>query len=119
MILLHLQHLFSNTQPQLVHAVIPLQRELLELFTIVELDLLCLLLMFLDQAVLDASLGMLPHDLDVLQLRIGVDILALARMIQPLLVQLVDQVADIVDELFLLDDGLVAIARIKASHLLL
>lgn len=75
--------------------------------------------MLLDQAVLNASLCMLPHDLDVLQLRICIDILTLACVIQPLLVELVYQVADVVDELFLLDDGLVTIAGIEASHLLL
>ena len=62
---------------------------------------------------------MLSYNLNILQLRVGIDILTLIRMVHSLFVELVDQVANVVDKLFLLNNWLRSIGGFQASHLLL
>lgn len=102
--LLKVKYLLSDAESELIHTIVPLNCKFLEFFFIKEIDLTCFLLVLIGQTILDTLLGMLSDHLDVLELCIGIHILTLIGQVNPLSIELVDQVSNVVDELFLLDD---------------
>jgi hypothetical protein len=106
MVFLKLINLFSDSEAQFVHAVVPSYCEFLEFFAIVKLDLLSLLEVLGHQTGFDALLGMLSHHLNILKLRFCIHVEPLVCLGYSLVVKLVNQVSDVVYELFLLDHRL-------------
>ena len=68
MVLRQILDLHRDRLPDVLHAHVPLVRELLEFFAIVLFDLLALILMLRHQISLDGLLSVLAYLIDVIQL---------------------------------------------------